>query len=98
VGFDLKDTPFGKLPGESSIYKFGYDHFTLETIYDGYICQGPISRYVGVTPIKDFINEQNLEEARRRSPNPYFRNVTVDDFNNGIARDAGIPVRFSALR
>jgi hypothetical protein len=98
VAFDLKGTPFGDLPGETSIYKFGYDQFTLGTIYDGYICQGPLSAYRGVTPIKDFINEQNLEEARAQSPNPALRKLSADDFNNGIAEDADIPRRFSTLK
>jgi hypothetical protein len=97
-GVDLYDTPFGDLPGETSLYKFGYDHFTLRTIYDGYICQGLLSKYEGVTPIKDFINEQNLEEARAQSPNPSLRTMSSDDFNNGIARDADIPRRFSMLK
>jgi hypothetical protein len=97
VGFDVKGTPFGNLPGETSIYKFGYDHFTLGTIYDGYVCQGPLSAYQGVTSIKDFINEDNVEEARAQSPNPSMRKVSADDFNDGIAQDADIPRRFSAL-
>ena len=95
VGFDLTDTPFGRLPGETSLYKFGYEHFTLDTIYDGYVCQGPLSSYEGVTPIKDFVNQKNLEEARAQSPNPILRNATADDFNNGIAEDANIPKRLS---
>lgn len=98
VGFDLKGTPFGKLPGETSIYKFGYDRFTLETIYDGYICQGLLSKYEGVTPIKDFINEHNLEEARAQAPNPELRTISADDFNEGIAQDADIPRRFARLK
>jgi hypothetical protein len=98
VGFDLKGTPFGKLPGETSLYKFGYDHFTLETIYDGYICQGPLSSYRGVTPIKDFVNERNLEEARAQSPNPSLRNATIEDFYEGAVQDADIPRRLSVLK
>lgn len=98
VGFDLAGTPFGGLPGETSIYKFGYEHFTLATIYDGYVCQGPLSAYEGVTPIKDFINDQNLEQARAQSPNPRLRDMTADDFNEGIAQDADIPKRLSMLK
>jgi hypothetical protein len=98
VGFDLKNTPFGGLPGETSIYKFGYEHFTLGTIYDGYICQGPMSAYKGVTPIKDFINGQNLEEARAQSWDPGLRKASAEDFNTAIAQGADIPTRFAKLR
>jgi hypothetical protein len=98
VGFDLKGTPFGKLPGETSLYKFGYDHFTLETIYDGYICQGPLSSYKGVTPIKDFVNERNLQEARAQSPNPDLRNASIEYFYEGAVQDADVQKRLSHLK
>jgi carboxyl-terminal processing protease len=97
VGFDLAGTSFGSLPGETSIYKFGYKHFTLDTIYDGYVCQGPLSSYRGVTAIKDFVNEINLAEARAQSPNPHMRNATASDFYDGAVQDADIPKRFSIL-
>jgi hypothetical protein len=98
VGFDTHGTPFGKLPGETSLYKFGYDHFTLENYCDGYIFQMPISLYTGVTPIKDFVNASNLEIARQQSPNPYFRTASCADFNSAIAEDADMPGRFSRFK
>jgi hypothetical protein len=98
VGFDLRGTPFGRLPGESSLYKFGYDQFTLETIYDGYICQGPLSSYKGVTAIKDFVNENNIEEARVQSPNPALRNATIEEFYEAAVQDADIPRRLSIFK
>jgi hypothetical protein len=106
VGFDLKGTPFGKLPGGTSIYKFGYDftfesgydHFTLERIYDGYVCQGPLSAYEGVTPIKDFINEQNIDEASAQSPEPSLRKMSADDLNKYIAENADASKGFSTLK
>jgi hypothetical protein len=97
VGFDTRGTPFGKLSGETSIYKFGYQPFTLEAYCDGYIYQMPISRYTGVTPIADFVNENNLEVARLQSPNPWFRTRSIRDFNKAIAADADIPRRFSSF-
>jgi len=98
AGFDLESTPFGKIPGETSLYKFGYKHFTLETIYDGYIIQGPLASYEGVTPIKDFVNEGNLAEARAQSPNPDFRDASVDEFFEGAVQDADVPRRLSTLK
>ena len=98
VGFDLAGTPFGSLPGETSIYRFGYKHFTLDTIYDGYVCQGPLASYKGVTAIRDFVNETNLGEARAQSPNPNMRNATAADFYEGAVQDADIPRKFSILK
>ena len=70
VGFDTRGTPFGRLPGETSIYKIGYSSFSLQDFCDGYIYQKPLSRYEGVTPIKGFINRENLEEARAQLRSP----------------------------
>ncbi|MFC2138675.1 hypothetical protein ACFLTE_10905 [Bacteroidota bacterium] len=97
VGFDTKDTPFGKLPGETGIYKRGYNSFTLDMYCDGYIYQMPLSEYNGVTAIEDFINEENIEKARSQSPNPEFRNSSIKDFNNSIKQDADIKRRFASF-
>jgi hypothetical protein len=55
-----RGAPFGDLTGEQSIYHFGYDHFRLADFCDGYIIQGPLADYRGVTPIPGFIDETNL--------------------------------------
>jgi hypothetical protein len=94
VGFDTKGTPFGRLPGETSIYKHGYDDFSLADFCGGYIFHMPISQFLGVTPIDGFVNESNIERARRQSPNPRYREASIDEFNSAIARDAEIPRRF----
>ncbi len=70
VGFDTRGTPFGKLPGNTSIYKMGYPSFSLQDFCDGYIYQKPLSRYEGVTPIQGFINSGNLAEARSQLRSP----------------------------
>jgi hypothetical protein len=78
AGFDTRGTPFGDLPGEKSVYKYGYEKFTLSTFCDGYIFQRPLGEYEGVTPIKDFINQTNLAVARAQSP-PKFRQATAEE-------------------
>ena len=95
VGFDTKGTPFGKLPGETSIYKHGYEDFSLEKFCDGYIYQASLSKYEGVTPIRGFVNEGNIEQARLQSPNPWFRNATIEDFYNAAKEDANFKRRFA---
>ncbi|MBK6765427.1 MAG: ChaN family lipoprotein [bacterium] len=88
VGFDLKSTPFGKLSGGTSVYSQGYDNFRLEQFADGWIFQCPISKYAGVTAIEGFINGKNYETAKRQSPNPSLRKMTIDELNKVIAQDA----------
>lgn len=92
-GVDTRDTPFGKIPGVTSVYQHGYKEFTLATMADGYICQGPLGSYEGVTPIKDFVNESNIAEARASSPIPRFRTATPADFYRDAVRSAGIRTR-----
>jgi len=90
VGFDTGGTPFGDLPGETSVYRHGYEHFTLSMFCDGYIYHKPFSEYEGVTPIPDFINDDNIEYARAQSPDPDFRDKSPQDFNRAIARYADL--------
>jgi len=91
AGFDTRGTPFGDLPGENSVYKYGYEKFTLSTFCDGYVIQGPLREYQAVTPIKDFINAGNLAAARAQMPNQKFRDASAEELNRGIAHDAGVP-------
>jgi hypothetical protein len=88
VAFDVKGSPFEAVVDSSSVYSQGYTDFTLADFCDGYVYQKPFSEYEAVTPIADFINEGNIDVARQQSPNPRFRNATIEAFNDGIARDA----------
>ncbi len=90
VGFDIRGTPFGDLPGDKSVYKYGYEKFTLSVFCDGYIFQRPLREYEGVTPIKDFVNQENLAQARAQFPNPRARHATVEQLNQAIAEDADV--------
>ena len=94
VGFDTQNSPFGKLPGETSIYKHGYENFTLEMYCDGYIFQKPISEYTGITAINGFINDSNVEQARLQFPNPAFRKSSIKKLNNVIKDDAKVEKHF----
>lgn len=89
-GVDVIGTPFDSLPGETSIYQYGYPRFDLGTICDGYICQGSFDLYEGVTPIPHFITPENLEQARAQSPSPLFRNASISDFEESTAEDVNI--------
>jgi hypothetical protein len=89
-GVDMNDTPFGRIPGSTAIYRHGYDAFTLATICDGYVCDGPLGSFEGVTPIRDFVTSANLAEARAQSPVPRFRNASPADFYDDAIRTANI--------
>lgn len=98
VGFDLERSPIGELRIEDAVYCHGYDDFQLKDFCDGWIYTKPISEYEGVAAIPGWIHAGNLEHARAQSPNPRFRQASVEEFNSGIARDAEIRRRWRHLR
>ena len=98
VGFDLDEGPFGELRVEDAVYCHGYEDFKLRDFCDGWIYTKPISECEGVTPIPGWVNESNLERARAQSSNPGFRDASIEEFNEGIARDAEIHRRWGHLR
>jgi hypothetical protein len=98
VGFDLATGPFGVLGVGDSVYRHGYENPELRNFCDGWIYTGPFSGYEGVTPISDWINESNLDRARAQSPNPAYRQASMERFNREIARSAEIPRHFGHLQ
>ncbi|MFN7116229.1 MAG: ChaN family lipoprotein [Saprospiraceae bacterium] len=69
VGFDLINTPVGKLKDES-IHSLCYNNFTINQLFDGYIFLQPLKALEGCTIIPDFVNEKNIEQALQQFPDP----------------------------
>lgn len=63
LGFDLKGSPLGDLQDES-FYALGYPDFRLKDIFDGMIYTGRLQDLQPVTPIADFIDEENFSLFR----------------------------------
>ncbi len=82
VGFDTKGTPFGDLPGATSLYSFGYEDFTLADFCDGYIYQMPFSEFVPITCIDGYYSSENIDFARRNALNPWFRDQPIEEFES----------------
>jgi len=90
VAFDTKGTPFGQLTAPGSYYAAGYDDFRLEMFCDGYVFTKPMSAYVGVTLIPDFVNDDNLERARRNTAAVQFRDAPADRFTMSMLKTASL--------
>lgn len=84
IGFDVVGSPFANIAPRDAVYRAGYDNFTLGKFCDGYICQKPFSEYEVVSYIDSFITESNLQYAQQQSPNPKFRNATVEEFEEAF--------------
>ena len=82
VGFDVTGSPFAKLAPQNTVYRAGYENFTLGTFCDGYIYQKPFREYEPVTFIDSFVTEENLDYARRQTPNPSYRYFTVEIYHS----------------
>jgi len=98
IGFDTKDSPFGKLKSSNSFYKYGYPNFCLSDFCDGYIYLGPINEFEGVTVIKDFINEKNIKDAREQSPDLDFRNANIPDFIEAMNEMANVKEKYKDIK
>ena len=98
VGFDLVESPFGRLRIRNAVYANGYDDFRLSSFCDGWIYTKPISEYEGVTPIENWINADNVVRARLQTPRPRMREYTPEQFNASIARSADMGGRWKHLR
>jgi len=66
IGFDVINTPFGKLTCNNSYYAFGYPNFTLDKYCDGYIFQNTFANYKPITMEDNFITEKNLPVAKKK--------------------------------
>jgi hypothetical protein len=73
IGFDIRDNIFERIVIESSMYRRGYDDFTLSDFCDGYIYHMPLSQYEGVTGIENYINSDNFKQAVTQLPKIRFK-------------------------
>jgi len=102
AGFDVNGTPFGDLSGASSLWKHGYEDFTLATYCDGYIFQKPLSGYEGVAVVDGWFSEENRLDAIAQIANPdpraKNRSRTVEGLTAGLASDTDISRHFGHLQ
>jgi hypothetical protein len=94
AGFDVIGTAFGDLPGANSYWKYGYPDFKLADFCDGYIIQGPMTSYEGVSVAKGFFDEHNrlAAIAQIANPDPQVKDTsrTVDNLMGSLTNDTKI--------
>jgi hypothetical protein len=69
LGFDVKGSPFGRLPDRESVYSTSRPKFVFEDFCDGYIFSKPFAEYEGCDVDPLFITNDNLAEAVAFLPN-----------------------------
>jgi hypothetical protein len=92
VGFDLLNSPVGKLQ-DNSINSLCYDNFTIGQLFDGYIFLKPLKDLEGCTIVVDFVNEENIHRALKQFPDPdWHQEVTnLQEMINFIQSNANLP-------
>lgn len=96
IGFDLGNSPIGKLPDDSR-YSLGYQNLSLGQIADGYIFLAPFSELQGCTIIDDFFEGKVWEEIKKDVPDPDWRGGVNDltTFKQQIADMVNIRKRYA---
>ncbi len=89
VGFDLGDSPVGRLPDQSN-HGIGYTNFKIGRLFDGYIFLKPLKELQSCTVIDGFVNETNIEEALKQFPDPdwHGKKKSLEELNEFILKNA----------
>jgi hypothetical protein len=77
VGFDVKGSPFGRLPDRKAVYSKARAKFVFENFCDGYIFSKPFAEYEGCDVDPLFVTNENLAEAVANLPNAAIKKKIV---------------------
>jgi hypothetical protein len=84
AGFDVTDSPFGRILLQESFFAEGKDKVYLKDLCSGFLVINPIKQYVPATTIPGFINAENLAAAQLNFPGPKKEALTIDKLNAEI--------------
>jgi hypothetical protein len=98
VGFDLINTPLGKLR-DDSYYSLGYKNFALEDFYDGYVFLKPIKKLSGCDIDTAFLTEKNWEQAKENVTDPDWRPraKNLEEYWKQILEYADVPKKYAEV-
>lgn len=98
VGFDLTNTPLGKLR-DDSYYSLGYKNFALEDFYDGYVFLKPIKKLLGCEIDTAFLTEKNWEQAKKNVADPDWRPIpkSLEEYWKQILEYADVPKKYAEV-
>jgi len=85
-GLSVAESPYGEAPITSDVFTEGIEEdVTLEMLTDGYLLISKIADYETVTPIPNFITEENIARARAEFPGADPGEVSVVEMNEFMA-------------
>ncbi|MBQ4819588.1 ChaN family lipoprotein [Aquimarina sp. MMG016] len=98
VGFDLQDTPLGKLRDDSN-YATCYPDFTLDKLFDGYIFLVPFKNMEPCTIDQDFFKNKDWINTKLQLPDPHWHGEVdnLDEYWKQIKGYADVKSRYRVL-
>ena len=94
IGFDLINTPVGKL-ADHSFFSFCYSDFKMEDFFDGYIFLKPFKDLTGCTYDDDFFNGKDWTYIENNFPDPDWRKPkNLDEYKTAIKKYVDIKDRY----
>jgi hypothetical protein len=95
VGFDLAETPMGKIRDESR-NSIGFRNFMLGQFFDGYVFLAPFQSLVGCTMDPTFFNSKTWAQISPQIPDRDWRAPisNLDDYKQQIAEFVNISMRY----
>ncbi|PZX93260.1 hypothetical protein DOS84_10340 [Flavobacterium aquariorum] len=98
VGFDLVNTPLGKLR-DDSYYSLGHKNCALEDIADGYVFLKPLKKLSGCDIDTAFLTEKNWEQAKENVADPDWRPRpnSLEEYWKQILEYADVPKKYAEV-
>lgn len=97
IGFDLKNSPLGKLK-DDSFFSLCHDNFKMEDFFDGYLFLKPFKNLTGCTFDDDFFTGKNWKEIKDNFPDPDWRNPeNIDQYKESIQKYVNLKDRYKDL-
>jgi len=99
LGFDTRGTPFGALPGRTSLWGRADGAFVVADYCDGWVFLGPLSACRGVSAIEDWFAAENRREAilQVSNPDPRVKDLdrSVEDLRSSLVATTRIERQFA---
>lgn len=94
IGFDLINTPVGKL-SDNSFFSFCHSDFKMEDFFDGYIFLKPFKDLTGCTYDDDFFTGKDWAYIENNFPDPDWRkSKNLDEYKTAIKKYVDIKDRY----
>lgn len=94
IGFDLINTPVGKLK-DNSFFSFCHPDFKMEDFFDGYIFLKPFKHLTGCTYDDDFLTGKDWTYIENNFPDPDWRKPkNLEEYKTEIKKYVNIKNRY----